>query len=271
MKKALSTLFVIFIGVIGFAQDDLNKMTKPIVDEGKRLYKSEMASWYGTDIFMENFSEKEKIGGYLSYSENDEVTKCIFFSKDEKPKVLGTITFDPSLTVQNAKKDLNERDLTFDELDLFAIRKEALKNIYVDTIFKIYKNTDYNIIPLISNGERKVYVLTGPKENGVVLFGNDYLMTFDKKNKLKSSKQLHKSLISLSYGKESISGAHTHVIETGDFITATDICTLMLYERFAKWESHYVMSKKYVSIWDCRMDSLTVMTQEAFEKIATAK
>ena len=41
---------------------------------------------------------------------------------------------------------------------------------------------------------------------------------------------------------------HNHQEETGDFITATDICTLMLYEKFAKWKNHIVVSKKYMSI-----------------------
>ena len=31
---------------------------------------------------------------------------------------------------------------------------------------------------------------------------------------------------------------------------ATDICTLMLYEKFAKWKQHNVVSKNYLNIWN---------------------
>jgi hypothetical protein len=41
-----------------------------IVDEGKLLYHSEMASWYGTDVFLDNYKSRENIGGYISYMDN---------------------------------------------------------------------------------------------------------------------------------------------------------------------------------------------------------
>jgi hypothetical protein len=64
-----------------------------------------------------------------------------------------------------------------------------------------------------------------------------------------------------------ISAMHSHLPETGDIMTATDICTTMLYEKFAEWETNYVISKKYVSIWDCKSDELVVMTIEAWKKM----
>jgi hypothetical protein len=60
---------------------------------------------------------------------------------------------------------------------------------------------------------------------------------------------------------------HTHSPETGDFITATDICTLMLYSKYAEWEKHYVVSKKYMSFWDCQNNSLFVLPKKAFDKM----
>ncbi len=96
-----------------------------------------------------------------------------------------------------------------------------------DTLFQIYENTNLNLI-LISNGEKKVYILTGPQQSGVVIFGNDYLVTFDKANKLIGKKRLHKNIIPLPYEgtddeKKTEGTVHSHLPETGDFITATDI------------------------------------------------
>lgn len=229
MKKIIYLFTIILICQNTFGQSKIDKETAKIVEEEKMLYKSEMASWYGTDIFMEKYQEKENIGGYLSYSEN-EIARCIFYSKGEKPKVIGTMDFDITFKIENAKTDLKERELTKTESDLFEMRKVALEIIYSDTIFKSYKNTNYNLIPIIDGKDKKVYILTGPKNSGVLIFGNDYLLNFDQNNKLVNRKQLHRNIIPIEYtGKDVIEASmHSHTEETGDFITSTDICTLML-------------------------------------------
>ena len=269
MRKINYFVLIILSCQITFGQSKTEKVTSKIVDEGKMLYKSEMASWYGTDIFIEKYKEREKIGGYLSYSEND-ISKCIFFSKGEKPKVIGTMDFDLTFKIENAKTDLNERELTKNENDLFEMRTLALKIINSDTIFKRYENSNLNLIPIINGKDKKVYVLSGPKKNGVMIFGNDYLLNFDENNKLLSQKQLHKNIIPIEFGgKDEIEVTmHSHLPETGDFITPTDICTLMLYAKFAKVKQHYVISKKYVSIWDCDKEILAILTTKAWEKIS---
>ncbi len=271
MKKTLAFLLTLF-GLTLFAQNNPTEEAQPIVAEGKLLYKSEMASWYGTDLFLENYKNKENIGGYFSYIDND-LAKCIFFSKKETPGVIGTISFDSTYNIKTANLDLAERDFTEIEADLYKIRKLALAEINSDTLFKTYKNTSLNLIPLIIGQEKKVYVLTGPQSSGVVIFGNDYLLTFDDNNNLLVKKQLHKNLIPVYYGgkeeegKQTFGAMHSHLPETGHFITATDICTLMLYGKFAKWEQHIVISEKYMNIWNCKTDQLTVIPRDVIEKI----
>jgi hypothetical protein len=267
MNKLL-VLILIFFTLNAFGQEDIDKFTKSIVLEGKRLYKSEMASWYGTDIFLEMYKDKQNIGGYFSYVESDSA-KCIFFSKSDKPSVIGTVFFDSTYNVLSAKKEIFERNFTKKEQQYFIIRQNALRIISTDTFFKSYQNTSFNLVPLISDTEKKVYVLTGPKDNGVVIFGNDYLLTFDKENKLIESKRLHKNIIPFYYNKETEDAEtyHSHLPESDDFITATDICTLMLYEKFAKWKQHTVISENYVNIWNCQTNELVVITRKAFDKI----
>ena len=76
----------------------------------------------------------------------------------------------------------------------------------------------------------------------------------------------------MNYGEagqklEKVEGSmHTHLPETGDFITAADICTLMLYEKFAKWKSHNVVSKNYLNIWNCETDQLTVLPMSTIKR-----
>ncbi len=270
--KRIAIIVLTLLSLNALGQDNPTEQAKPIVEEGKRLYKSEMASWYGTDLFLENYKDRANIGGYFSYSDNY-LAKCIFFSKADKPRVIGTIPFDSTYNTKIAKIDLTERDFTSNESDIYEIRKIALTAINSDTLFRTYKNTNLNLIPLISGGEKKVYVLTGPQQNGVVIFGNDYLLIFDQDNKLISKKQLHKNIIPINYGgkeeegKEIEGTIHSHLPETGDFITATDICTLMLYGKFTKWKQHNVVSKNYLNIWNCLTDQLVVIPMGIIDKI----
>lgn len=272
MNKTL-TIILTLITLSVFGQKNPTEEAQPIVAEGKLLYKSEIASWYGTDLFLENYKNRQNIGGYFSYTNND-ITKCIFFSKAENPKVIGTILFDSTYNVKTAKIDLTERDFTQTENDLYKIRKIAYDelNTNADGLFKFYKNTNPNIIPLINGQEKSVYILTGPQQSGVVIFGNDYLLTFDNNNKLLTKKQLHKNIIQIEYGKsvegkDVVGTIHNHLPETGEFITSTDICTLMLYAKLANWKTHNVVSKEYLNIWNCETNSLAVIPMKIVEKI----
>lgn len=275
MKRHLLFLLFIISNLQSSGQDDVSAITDSITAEGKRLYQSEMASWYGTDIFVEGYKGQGKQGGYLSYMDKD-TARCIFFSKPgaDLPVVIGTISFDQTYSIATAVVNYSERPFTETEKELYIIRKKTLDIINGnDTLFKMYENTSLNLVPLISNGQKKVYVLTGPKNNGVVIFGNDYLLTFDDQNALVSKKQLHKNILFLNYGdkmkegEKVVAAAHTHLPETGEFMTATDICTLMLYSKFANWEQHIVVSAHYMNFWDCRNNHLTAITREAMDKI----
>jgi hypothetical protein len=268
MKKAL--LFILLFAINSYSQNDLKKRIAEVVHEGKTLYKSEMASWYGTDLFFEKYKEHDKIGGYFSYSEGENA-KCVFYSNEKNPKVIGTIVFDNTYNVEKAKTELSERTFSKNEKDLYEIRTSALHALTTDTIFKGYKNSSPNLIPIIINNQKKVYVLTGPTNNGVVIYGNDYLLTFNDNNELQSTKRLHANIIPVKFGNDDkniqLSSIHSHLPQTGDLMTATDICTTMLYEKFTGWATVLVTSKEYVSIWNCKTDELTVLTSEAFDKM----
>lgn len=266
MKK-IYNLFFLFL-TISLSAQNLEKIAKEITDEGITLYRSEMASWYGTDVFLANYKNRENIGGYFSYIDEG-VPKCIFFSKTNQ--VIGTIAFPTNYKPENANLDLTERDFTTTENEYATIRSRALERIKSDTIFKHYNNTNFNLVPIIKNNSKKVYILTGHNENNLVLFGNDYLIDFDKKNEVKKVQRLHKSLISQKIvddevGK-TVSGVHSHILEDWPYMTPTDICTLMLYQNLTNWESYNVVNKKYFSIWNSKTNSLIIMLTDVIKKI----
>ncbi|WP_026990222.1 hypothetical protein [Flavobacterium subsaxonicum] len=267
MIKQLLLFATALLTLPAFCQE---KEKQEIMKEAKLLYNSERASWSGTDIFMAKFPEKrEKMGGYFSYSQGNQ-HKCVFVDNQASPNVLATILFDDGFVIEASKTDTVSRKLTPLESDLYTIRQKALAEVRTDTLFKHYKNTSLNLIPIIHNNKKKVYMLTGPSATGVVIFGNDYLVEFDKNNAIKSKKVLHKNIIPINYtdNEGEISTIHNHTKETGYLPTATDICTLLLYAQYTHWQQHYVISKKYISIWDCNKEEFFVMTTEAWEKIS---
>ena len=272
ITSILAQSLLLFLCSSSLAQDKTDQISDSIITIGKELYRSEMASWYGTDIFLERFKDqRQNIGGYFSYRDSNNFTNCIFFEKKDNPQVLATIKFDSTYHLNNAQVDSLKRDFSSLERDIYTVRQLAVKEISSDTLFKGYNNTRFNIVPLISNGRKQVYVFTGPQNNGVVIFGNDYLLTFDKDNNLGAVRRLHKNIMPIEYGKQSNQEVgitmHSHSPETGDYITSTDICTLMLYENIAKWKQHIVMSKDYVSIWNCETNQLVTLTKQAWERI----
>jgi hypothetical protein len=267
MKNLL--IFSILIAFNGAIKaQDLGKIRDEIMAEGTLLYKLEMAAWNGTDIVLEKFKDNQgALKGYFAYSENAK-THLIFYNK--KNKIIANIGFDSTFSEKNAVKDYAERDMTTLEKRLFVIRSKAVFQLANDSLYQSYKNTNFNTIPVVGEKESKVYVLTGPENSGVIIIGNDYVMNFNEKDSLISQKKIHRSMIPIEYGekdKEVAATMHTHLPETGDFITATDVCTLMLYGKYAKWQNHYVISKNYYSMWDFSKNGLVILTKEVFEKI----
>lgn len=276
MKK----IYILFLLIISahqyvFSQErELDRIADSIKREGELLHHSDWASWYGTDVFLARLPGRRSLsGGFLSY-DNGKGWTNIFFTKGDVPKVIATIAFAGyNYNKDNYTLDTAERALTPIEKDMFTIRRAAIKRSETDTLFKFYRNTDYNPIPIMINGQKRVYIVTGTSENNVVIFGNDYLFTFNQDNSIAGVRRLHKNIIKIITKDTSATiqtgGMHTHLPETGDFITATDICTLMGYEQFTNWQTYYVLSKNYVSIWDCKKNMLVILTMDAWKKIAT--
>ena len=267
MKKVFYA-FLFFLTALALNAQDLQRIAGEIEAEGKMLYRLEKASWHGTDLFLTSYSgTMENVGGYFSYPANDGKTLCVFYDRKEIPTVIGVVSFDSLFMTTKTVLDLTERNMTNIERDICSMRSVALKEVQTDTLFEKYPDTSLNLIPLIYKGEKKVYVLTSPLKPNVVFFGNDYLITLDEEYSIKKKQKLHETIISKDYGsgeKEKVT-SHVHLHEGHDFISPTDICTLMLYAGTAGWKEHCVVSREYVSIWNSEKNKLSIMTMGDFE------
>jgi len=267
MKKILTLTFLL-VSILAYCKDPDGEKVLAL---GKHLYKLEKASWNSTDHFLASYPDKvDSIGGYLSYLGEDNFVYSIFFSRYNNDYILARYKFENTPTKAPILIDTENHISTENERILITIRQDALNRVSEnsDNFFSFYQKTSLNLIPIIYENERNVYILTGPQENGYVLIGNDYKLTYSKKNKFIEKKKLHNSLISIPYsqnGQEIVTTMHSHVVS--EIIDPTDICTFLLYKEFVTWKEHIVFGKEYVSIFNLEKETLVILTREAFEKM----
>lgn len=262
MKRFLTILAAFMMTTLSFGQSQ-----SEVLEEGKLLYRLEKASWYGTDLFLEILSHKrENVGGYLSYQNEKNQVINIFFERENPFRIIVRFIFEELPQNNQIMIDTLNHIATTLEKDLITIRQNAIKELSKnkDGFFSFYKNSSPNPIPLIHKEKRQVFILTGPTVSDVVIIGNDYLLTYNKKNKLVKKEKIHNSILEYPYHAEGPT-YHSHVLS--DLITSTDICTLLLYKDHVEWKQHYVISKKYVSIFDLEKETLVVITREAWDNL----
>ena len=271
MNRSFALLILVLFPILnGLAQ---NKKVDKIVEEGRMLYRLEKGSWFGTDHFLEAFKEKrDSLGGYISYETENSQISTVFFSRFNPDEVLVRYLFDTIPEVKPISVDTVNSAATPKEKDLYTIRQEARDRAYAnkDKFFTFYEDTALNFIPIITTKERAVFVLTGPKKGGYVLLGNDYKLIYNKRNAFVKQEKFHNSLLQFPYrngeSEEPLkSTVHSHIIT--DYITSTDICTLLLYKDYIQWKQHYVISEKQVSIFDLESEELITITRKAWDKI----
>lgn len=260
MKRSIlaSLAFCLLFAIPATAQFDPEAEAKKVLAEGLFLYRLEKASWHSSDMITggKSGADMNAVSGYLSYADSTQ-TKSIFW--DENQKIIYTVTFDTIATATNGVGSTEKREATLFEADLIALRIATYNQLMENKgrFFKFYDNTSPNIIPIIRNGVRSVYILTGTTQRAV-LIGNDYLLTMNDKNVITNKIKLHKSLIWLEPApKDAVRSTHTHIIKNQDLITATDICTFMLNRNLAG-DMHIVMSRKYLSTFNAKDGTLVV-------------
>ncbi len=270
-KLFLPFLLLCAINLNAQSTEELNAIQKEILAEGLFLYELEKAAWISTDLFMEKFKTKNNVGGYVNYHEDDRI-KSVYYTSDEEPTVFAEAKFTKSFSNDSIDTSFEERQLSKLEKNLILLREKTIEALIEnkDSIFSMYSNTNFNFIPNIYNDIKRVIILTAPLKSGNMIIGNDYEVIFTEDNEIKSAKKIHNNIIAFPFKSEEGSSErcmHTHLESTGPFMTATDICTTLLYKDFADWEYHDVYSKDYTSIFKINYPNLLIMTNSAMDQI----
>ncbi len=271
--RILLIVIALLTTTTGFSQQKkIKRLRKETMSLAMELYKSELASWHSTDILVEKFGSMSNVGGYLSYSENNE-TIAIYYDQSEDKNVLYEIRYPQILELKDVYElDTVPRKPTALENRLLVTRNMArdLVQKNEDSFFSYYENVGWNFVPLLLNNKVTVYSISGPQESGKVLIGNDYKFEFDKKDRFVSKSKIHNTLLVYPYAREDDpiqEVIHSHIVEDYPILSATDICTLMLYEPYVEWKQHTVISDSYVSIFMMKERQLVIMTREAWDNI----
>lgn len=303
-------LYSVFCVPSSFSQKRLEKEKNKIFGEGLALYTLILANWTSNDLYYENEFNTGYIKGYLSYREKDTI-KTIFWREIDtttaeykaknfqkagdtgvvalqQPKkmedlrmIVKTIIY-PKMSIKKTNAEIideEEREPSEIEKMLMEYRAMAYHAINTDTsFFKLYAGTSLKAVPFDAGKEVKVYVYSAVKKEGIVPFGGDYLLVYDKKTKTIFEKtSLHNDciFISVQYKGKSYDASkatlHTHKEGASELITPTDIAALMLYKNQLEWDEHHVIGGKYTSVFTLVDKKLDIMPTEYFEHLKKKK
>lgn len=268
-NRALIHAFLILAFMNSYSQDaDIQKERDRILEEGLYLYRLEKASWHASDILFKDYKNViSEVKGYLSMVDK-KTTRTIFWN--DQLEIVFTVQFDSMASEKTGVPSSFRRPAMQEEADIIQLRIAAFNKMIENKgkFFSFYEKTRPNLIPVIRNGERIVYVLTASNEKKL-LIGNDYKLYFNEKNEINDKTKLHKSLITLDMSdseKETTGSMHSHVLKDQPFITPTDVCTFMLYKDVFKVSTHTVISEKWMSLFDSDKVNLTIITSDLLKK-----
>jgi hypothetical protein len=245
--------------------------------EGLALYQSERASWVATDIYLASVVDRSELSGYLSYAVGDSV-RTVFFghgapnSGTSAPPVLADFTFPQNdIQLETSRRGRN-RSASAEEQRLFGLRQQVIGELKTGKLlgepYRVPAQCNLNVVVLGGDAPR-AYLIAGPKESGVVPIGNDYLLAFNKQDRLNRAEKLHNSYLPFRVDPKIgnvESGMHTH-LPAHPYITATDICSLLLYRHVFPVAQHLVIGPKDVSILSMEPTRLSIIDKKVFERI----
>lgn len=250
-------------------QVNLARLEGEIMEEGRRLYNLETAQMLGMRIFTTQLGKlADSAEGYFPYKDGS-VYKCVFFDHHFDAQVLATITFDSTFSTKGTIVNTFNRPMNWKERDIYAIRLHALDDIRRDTAFyQMYSATEMKLLPMVDGNSRKLYVMTKSLDANIITFGNDYLLEFNTMNFLTDKKALHKGLITaeLPYGvlnPENVEATHK---EQQDYMTATDVCTIMMNYKQANWQHYVGKGAQFVTIWYGDTNELQIVPRKKWDK-----
>ena len=219
----------LFAQTIEMSETELKMQLDSVLAEAHLLYKYEKAAWISTDLAMENKTLKKDYAGYFVYEEQEEIRVIILGKKSQN--CIAEYSFVNDFSKPKLVKTEN-RELSDKEKNLLEVREKIVDNLS-DKKYEVTISDGYspNFILLPFTEKYKLYIIMGTSQKDVIPFGNDYLFVADKNGNIENWQKFHSRIIpgyTKMNGYKARELTHSH-LRTTPLITATDICTFMLY------------------------------------------
>lgn len=257
MKKILLLALGALCHMHASAQENLAFIADSIRKEGILLYQHIQTCKSGIKMIEADTTGRLSLraADYLSYrSGRDYVLIMPHRSARERP-VVTCFRFDSSFNARSVRMEVG-RAMTPHEAGIWDLWALAHRMVAEEPGFKKVRDTQFMIVPIVEGDRRKVYVLSAPTRSNVFVLGNDYLLQFNEANELISKTEFHTNHLMLPMGRKS--AGHIHGKNNSPYISATDVCALMLYPKAFDQPSLRVVSPTHISEWDMVNNTLYI-------------
>lgn len=263
-KFTLSLFFFLSVAVV-FAQTP----AEAIRQTGFALYQLEAASRLAADTLQARFATDkniEKISGYLSYK-TSRGFKTIFWNTDdyERCEILYEFTHSPELTPSQLKSKASFRSPTNYEKVLIDIRTDAATRANGDAALA-QKIGNIGLTLIIYDDEQRIYAYLLPATLNAnnLYMGADMAIVYNREGAYLSQSAIHTEQFAISPLSDGIpskvSGKTFVALASNDpTLSATDICTLLLFRPYIQWEELYYTSPRFLCIFNVKTGNLSIL------------
>jgi hypothetical protein len=255
MNKLITLIFIL-ISLSTFSQEinldsEANKILKKGIAYSKIIIANELTL---SEVNREQFF-------VFSYYFNNQITSIVFSKKPENKQIIQTIVYSDSLKI--LKNDKIVRDKSPDE-ELFV---KMYYNMYASTLYFPHLPKDFWSIIEKKSDRFDSFMFPQQNDNNNIILGNDYLFVYKLDGEFKDFKHLHNNPIPMSIYKPSDAEIilHTHSNKNSNFISELDVANMIICKNKLQWTEHYVVSKKYVSIFNMGNMNLKIELRKDYE------
>lgn len=269
MKHICLLASLLIISCCAFAQPGklserkLQQKLDSILIEGNLLYYYEKATWVAYDMAVQQPDIRNKFESYLTYQTGKSI-KTIILGKNLE-NCVAEYTFITDYDTPDIVQ-LTERALTTYEKKLIYMRERILGQLGNDEYdVRIPEGFSLNFVLLPYGKKYKMYVLTGTSQSNVIPFGNDYLFITDDYGNIERWRKFHTGIIPAQTefeGAKVRELTHSHV-KDNPLISATDICTFMLYGPLYDLERFSVYADGRYMTYDLESNTISVSDKKA--------
>lgn len=260
MRYIYILIFLFSFSSLAVSQNLTDRKLKAKLDsilvEGNLLYYYEKATWVAYDMAYSDPLIKSKFESYLTY-QTGKAIKTIILGKNLE-KCVAEYTFITDYDTPDFTQFI-ERPLSPYEKKLIYMRERMMNQLGKEEYgIQVPEGFSLNFILLPFEKKYKLYILTGTSHPNIIPFGNDYLFIADDYGNIEKWRKFHTALIPTEVGSnDKITQIfHSHT-SANPLISATDICTFMLYGPLYDLEEFIVVSEDRDMLYE--MESNTIL------------